>query len=645
MIFVKRHGGYLFWKAAGAKLSIPGLLAGKAADHAQMNLIAASIPLFFILIGIEMVAARVLERRVYRFADSFADLGCGMIEQLLGALVKATLFAAYLGLFARARLFDLPKDSWVVFSVCFIAVDFLYYWFHRTSHEAGALWAAHSVHHQSEEYNLSVALRQGAFQSFFSWVFYLPLAVLGFAPITFITCSALNTLYQFWIHTRLIGKMGPIEWIFNTPSHHRVHHGRNPRYIDRNHAGVFIIWDRWFGTFVPETEEPLYGVVKPVRSANPLWANFAGWVDLWAVARQATGVGDRLKPLVAPPGWRPEAQGGPLVPPEIRRPEDETVHAPTSLVLASYVFANFVLLLVLTGSALARVSLLGEPTLLALAVFVTLNLVVLAALLEERRWAAVLETGRVLALVVLGSVYGPHLFPLLFGKTWDLAEVHSRGAGETADHYPGGPDDVFVDTVPAHELSDHHPVLGRILDILHLDGLAGIGIVGQTQGANAVEAAVLENLHHLIADQDETFHQAVAGRPGRAGVESAVEVVEDLDIAAVDGFPLDLHLPGRRPLVPGQRRPYVLGRRPVLFLQIKKPGAQGLVFSAQGAVGVHGLLQLRLRQAGSAFAFIESGRGFPSRGRRGWIIFGHGDLPLEVIPERGSYRPRSSRWF
>ena len=381
-----------------------------------MNLIVASIPLFFILIGIEIVAARLLERRVYRFADSFADLGCGMIEQLLGALVKATLFAAYLGLYAKARLFDLPPDSWIVFGVCFVAVDFLYYWFHRTSHEAGALWAAHSVHHQSEEYNLSVALRQGAFQSFFSWVFYLPLAVLGFAPVTFITCSALNTLYQFWIHTRLIGKMGPIEWIFNTPSHHRVHHGRNPRYIDRNHAGVFIIWDRWFGTFVPETEEPLYGVVKPLKSTNPLWANLAGWMDLWAVSRKSTGVSDRLRPLLAPPGWRPEEQGGPLASPEIRRPEDETIHPPTSGALAGYIFVQFVLLLVLTALALAKVSRLGILTFLVLAVFVTTSLVLLSALLEKRRWAAVLETARVLALVVLGGVYGPRLFSLLLGN-------------------------------------------------------------------------------------------------------------------------------------------------------------------------------------------------------------------------------------
>src|SRR5262245_14149563 len=174
-----------------------------------MKLIVASIPLFFILIGIEILAARILEKRVYRLPDSIADLGCGMIEQLLGVLAKGSLFAVYLAIYANARLFDLPEASWIVFGVCFVAVDFLYYWFHRMSHEIGAFWAAHSVHHQSEEYNLTVALRQGAFQGFISWVYYLPLAFLGFPPAVFLTCSALNTLYQFWIHTRLIGTLGP----------------------------------------------------------------------------------------------------------------------------------------------------------------------------------------------------------------------------------------------------------------------------------------------------------------------------------------------------------------------------------------------------------------------------------------------------
>ena len=381
-----------------------------------MKLIVASIPLFFILIGIELLAARLLDRKVYRFADSFADLGCGMIEQLLGVLVKGTLFAAYLALYARARIFDLPENSLVVLALTFLAVDFLYYWFHRMSHEIGAMWAAHSVHHQSEEYNLSVALRQGAFQSFFSWAFYLPLAVLGVSPQTFITCSALNTLYQFWIHTRLIGTLGPIEWVFNTPSHHRVHHGRNPKYIDRNHAGVLIIWDRMFGTFVPETEEPVYGVVKPLESANPLWANFAGWADILRVSLGARTFSDRLRPLVAAPGWRPADQGGRVQPPEVSRPKDEPTPLPVSRLRGVYVFVHFVALLVLTAAALSKASTLGTLPFLGLAITVTLSLVVLSAVLERRRFSTHLEAVRLLALAVALGAYGPALV-VIFGNS------------------------------------------------------------------------------------------------------------------------------------------------------------------------------------------------------------------------------------
>ena len=381
-----------------------------------MKLIVASIPLFFILIAIEIVAARLLERRVYRFADSFADLGCGIIEQLLGVLVKATLFAGYLWLYANARLLDLPENSWLVFATCFLGVDFLYYWFHRMSHEVGAFWAAHSVHHQSEEYNLSVALRQGAFQSFFSWMFYLPLALLGFPPAVFITCCALNTLYQFWIHTRLIGKLGPFEWVFNTPSHHRVHHGRNPRYIDRNHAGTLIIWDRIFGTFVEETDEPVYGVVKPLRSVNPIWANIAGWADIAAVAARASRFKDRLLPLVAAPGWRPAEQGGPLIPPEVSRPQDESEYLPVSRTLGAYVFVHFVALLLLTTFALFKAPALGQATFAAMALTVVISLVVLSRLLEQRRGARLLEAARVLLLLGLGLVYGPALLSRLIGN-------------------------------------------------------------------------------------------------------------------------------------------------------------------------------------------------------------------------------------
>ena len=182
-----------------------------------MSLIHLAIPVFFVLIGVELLAARLLERDVYRLADSVSDLSCGILQQVVEVFLKTALFAGYAWLFARHRLFDVPPGAAWAWAACFVGVDFLYYWFHRWSHEVNAGWAAHVVHHQSEEYNLTVALRQGALQPAFSWVFYLPLAVLGFPPAMFLAVSSFNTLYQFWIHTRLIGRLGPLEWVLNTP--------------------------------------------------------------------------------------------------------------------------------------------------------------------------------------------------------------------------------------------------------------------------------------------------------------------------------------------------------------------------------------------------------------------------------------------
>ena len=381
-----------------------------------MQLIVASIPFFFILIGIEILAALLLERRVYQFGDSFADLSCGILEQLLGVLVKGALFAAYLALYANARLLTLPEQSWVTFTACFLGVDFLYYWFHRFSHEIGAFWAAHSVHHQSEEYNLTVALRQGAFQGFVSWMFYLPLAILGFSPTTFITCSGLNTIYQFWIHTRLVGKLGPLEWVLNTPSHHRVHHGRNPQYIDRNHAGTLIVWDRMFGTFVPETDEPVYGVVKPLKSLNPLWAQLSGWADLWGAARGASRVADRLVPLIAAPGFRSHELGGPLKPPQVTRETSPPTEFRAPFAKSGYVFANFLLVLGTATLLLSKAQAMDKTTFSFAAVLIVLSLVVLSLLLEGRRFGWALEAGRIVLLLGAGLAFGLGAFSGLFGN-------------------------------------------------------------------------------------------------------------------------------------------------------------------------------------------------------------------------------------
>jgi sterol desaturase/sphingolipid hydroxylase (fatty acid hydroxylase superfamily) len=365
------------------------------------NYIVLAIPAFFLLIAIELLWARWQERDYYRLNDSVNDLSCGILQQLFEVFAKTAIFAGYLFLYERWRVADVPGTAWA-WAACFLGVDFFYYWFHRLSHERNALWATHIVHHQSEEYNLAVALRQSAFGGAFSWVFYLPLALAGFPPLMFLTCSSFNTLYQFWIHTRAIGRLGPLEWVMNTPSHHRVHHACNPKYIDRNYAGVFIVWDRLFGSFKPEDEEPAFGITKPLRSWNPFWANLHYWAEMLDVARRSRGWRDRLRMLWAAPGWRPADQGGFLAPPEIDRATQRRFDPPLARGLSLYVLLQFVAVLVFTSVMLFNqkrwsVALLGAGT-----AAVVWSLVGLGALLEGKRWALAAEVGRV-AVLALGA--------------------------------------------------------------------------------------------------------------------------------------------------------------------------------------------------------------------------------------------------
>ena len=369
-----------------------------------MSYIVLAIPVFFLLIGVELVVLRLQEKDgYYRLTDSINDLSCGTIQQLLDVFLKTALFAGYVLVYERLRVFSLPNESAAAWVACFLGVDFFYYWFHRTSHEVNAIWAAHVVHHQSEEYNLAVALRQGAFQGVFSWAFYLPLALLGFPPVMFLTLSSFNTLYQFWIHTRAIGRLRPLEWVLNTPSNHRVHHGRNPKYIDKNHGGTLIVWDRLFGTYKEEGEEPVFGITTPLRSWNPVWANLHYWVEIFGKARRARRLRDKLAFFWKPPGWHPEEMGGFAAPPEVDRATYRKFDTAVPPGLAVYAFVQFVLLLVAAVVFLFEQDAFGAPARAAGAVAVIVSLVTLAGLLERKAWALPLETARLgLAAIVAG---------------------------------------------------------------------------------------------------------------------------------------------------------------------------------------------------------------------------------------------------
>jgi alkylglycerol monooxygenase len=373
--------------------------------------IALAIPAFFALIAVEVWVGRRRGQTLYGFADTITDLGCGVSQQATQILIAGALLFGYYGLHEHARLFTLPADAWWTWVVALLGVDLAYYWFHRASHRVNFIWATHVVHHQSEEYNLAVALRQSILQGFLSAPFYLPLALLGVPPVVFIAAATFDTLYQFWIHTRAVGKLGPLEWVLNTPSHHRVHHGINPEYIDKNYAGVLIVWDRMFGTFQEEGEEPAYGTVKPLRSWNPLWANVEQWAHIARMARRTERWRDKVKVWVMPPEWQPDDLGGPVTIPPASRETQQRYHSPTPRPLAAYITVSFTMVVGATTWLLVAGEGLGPITLGLLVGWVLLALAGFGALLEGRRWGVATEITR-------HAVTVPAVIALTLGEPW-----------------------------------------------------------------------------------------------------------------------------------------------------------------------------------------------------------------------------------
>lgn len=379
----------------------------------NINLIALSIPIFFILILIELSYSFYKKLGYYRLNDSISNLSQGTGQQLLDIFMKASLFFGYTYIYTNWRFFTI-QTTWIVAILLFIGVDFFYYWFHRMSHQVNALWAAHIVHHQSEEYNLTVALRQSWIQGWFSWVFYLPLAFLGFNPILFLTISSLVTLYQFWIHTKAIKHLGFLEYILNTPSHHRVHHGSNPKYIDKNHAGTLIIWDKMFGTFQKEEEEVVYGITKPLASWNPIWANLHYWNELLASAKKASSFKDKVKIFIMPPGWQPAELGGRQYAPEISIDSYVKYNPDYSNKTAIYIIVQFLTGLI-GGSLLIFYNANLLPyQLITGAVYVIITLVSCGAFLDGKIWVKYFEAIRIIGLLVFFTIFNLEAY-LIYG--------------------------------------------------------------------------------------------------------------------------------------------------------------------------------------------------------------------------------------
>ncbi len=272
--------------------------------HHFPNILVHAIPGFVLLIALEVVFAVKIQKELYEIKDTSTSISLGLGNLFIGLFTKTLVLAAFVFLY-HFRLFTIPYNTWWAWVICFFADDFSYYWFHRTAHEVRWFWASHVVHHSSEKYNLASALRQtwtGDLTG--SFIFWTWMPLVGFEPGMIMMMQSISLLYQFWIHTEAIDKMPRwYESIFNTPSHHRVHHGSDLDYLDKNHAGTLIIWDRMFGTFQEEVNRPTYGLTKNVNTFNPVKVAFHEWVNIVRDLGSAPTWKQAIGYVFGAPGW------------------------------------------------------------------------------------------------------------------------------------------------------------------------------------------------------------------------------------------------------------------------------------------------------------------------------------------------------
>jgi len=365
-----------------------------------MNLVLYAVPFFILALIVEFTYGRLKGNNTYNLPDTINSLQMGTLSRLRGVLQIGMGGAVYGALTNQLTLFDMTTSDAAVWVAGFIVYDLCYYWLHRYGHQWRLFWASHVAHHQSEEYNLSTALRQTS-TGYLGFVFYIPLYVLGFPPYVIVTVGSLNLIYQFWVHTEHIRTLGPLEWIFITPSNHRVHHAKNPEYVDRNYGGVFILWDRLFGTFKAEDPDRrcVYGTTHQLASWNPLWANFHIYYEGFSDMLRTRYLTDKLLLWFKGPGWRPrDLRDGPAY--EWRAPKFNPPATPFARI---YTFVQF-----WVAVAMSFAVILGElerSITLSAAALLTFGFYVQGVWLEGRPYASILEWLR-LALALALAWYG-----------------------------------------------------------------------------------------------------------------------------------------------------------------------------------------------------------------------------------------------
>lgn len=370
-----------------------------------MNYILYAVPFFFLLIGVELLLEKVRQTHYYRINDAIVSLSAGVLSRMLDIVKAMVPFTIYVVVYENYALLTLP-DTFIIWLSVFVLYDFCYYWNHRFGHEISLLWAAHVVHHSSEEYNLTTALRQSS-SSFLSWVFYLPLAIIGVDPLLLISVGALNLIYQFWVHTRHVPKLGWFELIFVSPSNHRVHHAQNAVYIDKNYGGVFILWDRLFGTFQEElaTDPVIFGIRGSLKSWNPLYANVQVYAQLCRDSWHTKKLSDKCRVWFGRTGWRPAdvSQAFPIVKTDLKQFQKFDISI--SLLSKIYCLVQHSLTTCIGLLLLLNINSLATYQQIGIVFWVLFASFSVGMILENRAWAPWLEWLKHLSLLSALFVY------------------------------------------------------------------------------------------------------------------------------------------------------------------------------------------------------------------------------------------------
>ncbi len=351
------------------------------------QIIVLATPVFLLLIAAEYLVGLRRGNNTYRLNDALNSIGLGIMSQLTGVFSKVMTVGIYTAVFAHVSLWQLPADALWVWLTGLVFYDLCYYWHHRFGHTVSLFWAAHVVHHQSEDYNLSTALRQTSSGWIAGWIFYLPMALLGFPPLVFGAVALIDLLYQYWVHTQQIGKLGWFDRWFCAPSNHRVHHAVNDKYLDKNYGGILIVWDRLFGSFTEEDDaEPcVYGTRGPLRSWNPLWANLQYYAELAQDSWRARRWADKIKIWFMHPGWRPDDVASRWPKPAFDIDRVQRFDPPLSPRAALLSSGLFVLLLGATSIFLWNAHLLSLPQQVGGAAGIVAGLWVVGVLCTPRR--------------------------------------------------------------------------------------------------------------------------------------------------------------------------------------------------------------------------------------------------------------------